>query len=196
MYAKVLDNNIIQYPADPLADHKNTSFPVNWGGGVIGDSEYVVVNPTGCPSLNIGWKAVEDTPINIDGVWQQNWISLIKPRGDIKSDVSSKRYLVEVGGVRINNNLYATDRESQTKYVAVAVDIQQANTETWSITWKTLDNQFISLNASEMSNVISGVRQHVQACFNKEAEYYLLIDTADQATLEATDFSAGWPSNN
>mgnify|MGYP000435072929 CR=1 FL=1 len=32
--------------------------------------------------------------------------------------------------------------------------------------------------------------------FDKESEYYSLIDNADQNTLEETDFSAGWPNNN
>jgi hypothetical protein len=156
----------------------------------------VVINPTVPPTSNIGWMVVETTPSYSNGVWSQSWLSQFKSRQDVKNDVSDKRYEVEVGGVRIANNLYATDRESQNKYIAVAIDISQSNTETWSIVWKTQNDEFVNLNANQMTEVISGVRQHVQSCYAKEAEYYQLINVSDTTTLESTDFSAGWPSNN
>jgi hypothetical protein len=46
-----------------------------------------------------------------------------------------------------------------------------------------------------MLQVIGGVRQHVQNCYDKDAEYDQLIDTANTSVLESTDFSANWPSN-
>ena len=117
------------------------------------------------------------------------------PRELIKRAVTSKRYEVEVGGVKVSNVIYSTDRESQTKYVAVAVDISKSNVETWSITWKTLENNFVTLNANQAIQIVDSVRDHVQACFNKEAEYYNLIDNSNTAVLKTIDFSAGWSSN-
>ena len=72
----------------------------------------------------------------------------------IKTAVTAKRYEVEVGGITVSNNVYSTDRESQTKYVAVAVDVSQSNVETWSITWKTLENKFVTLNANQALEVL------------------------------------------
>lgn len=196
MYATIINNEILQYPANPAVDNPNVSFPNNWGGGEINGVDYVVIQPTSQPSANIGWSVVETTPSFANGVWNQAWSTQIQSKENIKVDVSNHRYNIEVGGVKIGNNVYSTDRESQTKYVAVAVDILQSNVETWSITWKTADSDFVTLNAPQMQEVITGVRQHVQNCFNKEAEYFNLIDTANTSVLEATDFSAGWPSNN
>jgi hypothetical protein len=197
MYAIVLNNEIVQYPANPRVDNPFVSFPDNWGGGEINDIEYVVVSSSTPPSINLGWSYTESTPVQSNSSWQQSWTTSLKPKESIKYDITNKRYEVEVGGVVISNNTYATDRESQTKYVAVAVDIsQQINVNAWSITWKTNDNQFVNLNANQMLQVISGVRQHVQNCYDKEAEYYQLIDAANTSTLQSTDFSAGWTSNS
>jgi hypothetical protein len=197
MYAKISNNEITRYPANPRVDNPHVSFPDNWGGGEINGNEYVIISYTTPPSVNLGWMYTESTPVQSNGSWQQSWLTSLKSKEEVKREISNKRYEVETGGVRINNHLFATDRESQTKYVAVAVDIsQQANINAWSIIWKTFENQFVTLNAQEMTYIIDGVRQHVQSCFNKEAEYYQLIDTASIDVLEATDFSAGWPNNN
>jgi hypothetical protein len=123
MYAKVLNNELIHYPSNPRTDHTNVSFPINWSGGEINGDNYIVVSATTPPVINLGWTYTELTPEIIDGIWTQTWSTQLKSNDEIKSEVSSKRYEIEVGGVRISNNVYSTDRESQTKYVAVAVDI-------------------------------------------------------------------------
>ncbi len=196
MYAKITNNIIVDYPANPRLDNPYVSFPDNWGGGEINGSSYVIVQSTISPSANIGWSVSEITPVYENNLCFQQWSTSLLPKDQIKQAVTNKRYTVETSGVKIANNLYATDRESQTKYVAVAVDISQSNTETWTITWKTLDNKFVNLNANQALEVVNGVRDHVQLSFNKEAEYYNLIDTSNTSVLESTDFSAGWPSNN
>jgi hypothetical protein len=76
------------------------------------------------------------------------------------------------------------------------LDISQSNAETWNINWKTSSDTFINLNANQMLEIISGVRRHVQSCYDKESEYFTLMDTANTSVLESTDFSAGWPVNN
>ena len=197
IYAIVSNGTITKYPANPAEENINVSFPLDWGGGEVNGVQYVRITPTMAPIANLGWAVTEDVPVHYNGAWYQSWKSMLKPKEEIKTEVSTKRYTVEVGSVVVANNKYATDRESQTKYVAVAFDIQQqANVDAWSIAWKTTDNKFVNLNASQMSQVINVVRTHVQQCFDKEAEYYQLIDTANTAVLETTDFSAGWPSNN
>ena len=35
MFAKVLNDQIIQYPSNPNIDNPNVSFPANWNGGTI-----------------------------------------------------------------------------------------------------------------------------------------------------------------
>ena len=195
MYAKISSNTIINYPSFPPLEHPNVGFPENWQGGIINGDEYVYIQPTAKPVANVGWEYTESQPTLSNNVWSQTWVSSLLPRELLKRSVTSKRYEVEVGGITVSNNVYSTDRESQTKYVAVAVDISQSNVETWSITWKTLENKFVTLNANQALEVVNSVRDHVQLCFNKEAEYYNLIDTSTIVVLQTIDFSADWPSN-
>lgn len=196
MYAKIVDNRVVEYPVNPFTDNPNVSFPLDWVGGEINGLTYTRIARTDPPIPPLGWYVTEGWPVKVNGVWSQFWETALVSEQDLKNVVAYKRYEVETGGVRINNHLFSTDRESQTKYVAIAVDISQTtDLSSWSITWKTKENTFITLNSVEMTQVINGVRDHIQRSFNKEAEYVALIDSSDQATLEATDFSAGWPSN-
>lgn len=113
-----------------------------------------------------------------------------------KTQLANKRWEIETGGAIINGNTYATDRESQTKYTAVAVAISQADPATWSINWKTNDGTFIVLNAQQMMAVINYVMYHVQNSFNKEYEFQVAIDAC--TTVEevlAIDINSGWPPN-
>ena len=196
MYAKISSNTIIKYPAFPTMDHPSVGFPENWQGGTVNDDEYVYVQRTEKPVANVGWEYTEGRPNLSDNGWIQVWNPSLLDKNLIKRAVASKRYEVEVSGITVSNNVYSTDRESQTKYVAVAVDISRSNAESWSITWKTLENKFVTLNSNQALEIVNSVRDHVQSCFNKEAEYYNLIDTSNNAVLETIDFSAGWPSNN
>lgn len=197
MYVKIVNNEVVAYPANPRTENPYVSFPDDWKGGEVNGNKYAIVNSSMPPMPNVGWQVIESTPANYGGSWYQTWNTSLKSKELIKKDVTDFRYQIEVGGVVVANNKYATDRESQTKYVAVAFDIQQqANVDAWTITWKTVDNKFVNLNAGQMTQVINVVRTHVQQCFDKEAEYYQLIDTANTTVLETTDFSAGWPSNN
>ena len=145
MYAKIQNNTIVQYPADPMMDNPFVSFPSNWGGGDINGTKYVVVNSVSQPSANLGWIVTESSPVISNGVCNQTWSNNLLPIEFLKTAISNKRYEVEVSGTVVANNKYATDRESQTKYVAVALDISQSNAETWSIKWKTSNPNLVEI---------------------------------------------------
>jgi hypothetical protein len=119
MYAKIVNNTITQYPANPWTDNPWVSIPDNWGGGDINGTEYVYVSHTDQPQANVGWTVKETAPIFQDN-WKQSWTTEILPVADLKQIVSAKRYEVEVSGTVVSNVKFSTDRESQTKYVAVA----------------------------------------------------------------------------
>ena len=110
-----------------------------------------------------------------------------------KTKLATKRWQIETGGTSYNGNSFATDRESQTKYTAVAVAISQADTLTWSINWKTNEGDFITMNALEMSNVINYVLNHVQNSFNTEYQFQQQIDACTTTSqVNAIDLNVGW----
>ena len=113
----------------------------------------------------------------------------------VKSNLANKRWQVETGGITIDNVGYATDRESQTKYTAVAVAISQADPNTWSIDWKTNEG-FVQLNAQQMMVIVNIVMNHVQSSFTKESEFITSINSCTTVNeVMAIDIENGWPSN-
>lgn len=195
MFVKVFNNQIITYPANPVGDHPEVSFPINWQGGQIVNDLYKKVVATPMPTVGLGWKHKELTPNLVNGEYVQVWDKELFAKEELKQAITSKRYDVEVNGIIVNGDPIHTDRESQTKIIAIAVDISQSDIATYSINWKLKNGNFKTFSGIAMANIITSVRNHVQACYNKEAEYLNMIDTMDTNELEDVDFSSGWPSN-
>lgn len=156
---------------------------------------WIESNPTTDIDVKIG-ETIEFRENKIVVVYNYELPSVDVIKAHRKIQLANKRWEVETGGCFIDGNAYATDRESQTKYTAVAVAISQADPNTWSINWKTNDGQFVVLNAQQMMAVINMVMYHVQSSFNKEFEFIEAIDAC--TTVEevlAIDIESGWPSN-
>lgn len=120
-------------------------------------------------------------------------LSLERAKEQALSDIASKRYDVEVGGVDLNGTVVSTDRESQNKYIAVRIIAKED--PAYTVTWKTL-NGFVTLDATSIISIADGVRNHVQSCYDREAELAALIDgAADLTELRTIDLDAGWPAN-
>lgn len=202
---KAVNGEVIKYPYttnDLRLDYPHVSFPVNMTGENMEEYNCYVVESTVPPEYNRFNKIQELTPQLINGVYKQVWESTPIPEEDIvhvrneyKTAVTKHRYQVEAGGIVVGGRSFATDRESQIKYVAVAFELSYSDPQTYSITWKCNDGTFAVLNLAEMAAVVGAARTHVQACFNKEAEYHALIESATREELEVMDLSVGWPSN-
>lgn len=93
-----------------------------------------------------------------------------------KEQLANLRWQKEVGGIEIDENMYSTDRESQTKYTSIAVNLMTDPNPTWAINWKTADGKFVTLNREQMLSVINLVLIHVQMCYNRESELIQQID--------------------
>lgn len=107
-------------------------------------------------------------------------------------ELANKRWEKETGGTTFNGMPLATDTVSQTKYVGAVVAAQISPLMT--LKWKLSDGSFIDLDATTITQVAMAVRSHIQACFDKEAEYIELIKlAANQEDLDAIDINIGWP---
>ena len=193
MYAIISNNQIIQYPANPIMENLNVSFPENWSGGIINDIEYVVVVPTPTPNVNFGWMVQESRPQIIDGVWTQSWNTILLSTNQLINSITDKRYEIETGGITRGNTVFATDRDSQIKYMTASFMLNSSNS---SINWKINDTDFITLTASDMANITNKVFAHVQAAYDQEKYYINLINSTNSSILANTDFTQGWPDNS
>ena len=88
-----------------------------------------------------------------------------------KSEIAQARYNAEIAGI----NGIRTDRESQGLITGAALKAMQDNTYTCK--WKGIDG-FVELTAPQIIAVADAVRQHVQGCFDREAELLPLIEAA------------------
>lgn len=99
-----------------------------------------------------------------------------------KDEIAQARYNAEIAGV----NGIRTDRESQALITGAALKAMQDNTYTCK--WKGIDG-FVELTAPQIIASADAVRQHVQSCFDHEAELLPLIEAATtQAELDAIEW--------
>ena len=100
---------------------------------------------------------------------------LDKVKGDKLSEIANARFIAETSGVTINGMTIPTDRQSQALITGAA--LQAIIDNTYVCNWKT-ENGFIPLDANTILAIASVVRQHVQACFDKEKIYVERINSA------------------
>lgn len=93
-----------------------------------------------------------------------------------KKEIASDRYNEEISGVNVNGIEIDTERDSQALITGAALAAFQDNT--YTLKWKAKGG-FIVLNASEVIQIANFVREHVQKCFNREAECIELINNAN-----------------
>lgn len=95
-----------------------------------------------------------------------------------KAEIANVRWQSETGGLKLNGFVIATDRESQSMITsAFASAIFDS---TYTVHWK-MANGWVDLDAQAIISVAQAVRDHVQACFNKEAKIGAAIETCDTA---------------
>lgn len=103
-----------------------------------------------------------------------------------KDEIAQARYNAEIAGVTINGVSIKTDRESQGLITGAALKAMQDNT--YVCRWKGIDG-FVELTAPQIIAIADAVRQHVQSCFDHEAELLPLIEAATtQAELDAIEW--------
>ena len=103
-----------------------------------------------------------------------------------KRQIKERRDKAISAGTTINGVSVATDDLSQQRITGAALAATVDNTTT--IKWKLPDDTFVTLDATQIIGIAQGVRAHVQACFDREAELLAALDAG-----EAYDLEAGWP---
>jgi hypothetical protein len=111
------------------------------------------------------YPVLEHSPEEVAGI-------LEAARERKRAEIASARFEAETSGI----DGIKTDRESQALITGAALKAMQDNTYTCK--WKGIDG-FVELTAPQIIAVADAVRQHVQSCFDREAELCGLIDKAE-----------------
>jgi len=75
-YVKVSDGVVSAYPytlMDMRKEYANTSFPAEMGNDLLAEYGVYVVTATERPASTLTQDPVEQTPVQINGVWTQSW---------------------------------------------------------------------------------------------------------------------------
>ena len=105
--------------------------------------------------------------------------------------IARTRYEHETGGTTVDGMHFATDRQSQALISGAfgsAKDAQEKGEE-FNLKWKA-KNGWVNLDADQVIVMGRSVRQHVQACFDREAE---LAQAVEDGEFTEVMLDKGWP---
>jgi hypothetical protein len=157
--------------------------------------------PDDIPHKNVTWHDVvrDQGEEAFTGLENGNWVirtalpSLDEMKETKLFRLADMRWQKETGGMVYNNIPLSTDPTSQTKYVGAVVGAQLSPNTTMK--WKLSSGNFVILDAATIVDIAMAVRNHIQLCFDREAELAELIQAApDKETLNAIDITTGWPT--
>lgn len=104
----------------------------------------------------------------------------------VRTEVKARRDKAMEAGTTIGGVSVATDDLSQQRITGAALAATVDSTTT--VKWKLPDDTFVTLDATQIIGIAQGVRAHVQACFDREAELLAALNAG-----EAYDINSGWP---
>lgn len=130
-----------------------------------------------------------------DGVWvlSANGEITKRPRPLIAPDyptlIASERYKREGVGITVDGSVIDTTRDGQALIAGAAVSaILDPN---YTCNWKTATG-FVELNAPQLISIATAVREHVQACFDRELTLLRAIETGE---YRDEILAEGWPDS-
>lgn len=102
--------------------------------------------------------------------------------------IEARRYQAEIGGIELQGLPIATDDRSKTLINGSA--LKALRNSAYTLRWKT-EEGFIDLPAEQVLVMADAVADHVQACFDREAQLQAAV--AD-GSINAEMLEQGWPS--
>lgn len=107
--------------------------------------------------------------------------------------VQNARQEAEAAGVLVGENVFSTDISSQVKYVGILV--YASMDKTYTGTWKTENNGFVTLDAAGVVVMCMFVMAYIQVCFAWEQYVLAQINAAVSVSeIQAIDFVSGRPT--
>lgn len=108
---------------------------------------------------------------------------------DYKALIADRRWNEMGAGTTLNGTLLATDDAAQTRINGAAISAMLD--PNYTLDWKGADGVWVSLNAQQIIGIAVTIRNHVQACYNREKA---LADMVDAGTFELSMLDEGWPN--
>lgn len=129
-----------------------------------------------------------------DEVGPDEHFSLTEPSAvvapiDLSAVVAAERYRREGVGIAVDGFAIDTSRDGQSLIAGAAVSA--ILDPAYKCNWKT-GAGFVERNASQLVEIATAVRAHVQACFDRERDLLLAIEAGE---YQAEMLVMGWPDS-
>lgn len=98
-------------------------------------------------------------------------------KAQLLAHLAAHRWVVETGGIQLNGMTVATDDRSKTMIMGARV-AAMANPD-HVVNWKMPDGSWMPLDAATITAVSDAVLNHVNSCFEREAEVAAMIEAGD-----------------
>lgn len=151
------------------------------------NSDLYSIEPSGDPEPATDGKAYVQAfkvvPLRLDEAKQ-----------NVKVSVTSKRWIVETGGIVLTDGTQVlTGKDDQNRVASALRGVEEAGIS--EVDFKA-GNGWVRLTTAQLKTVGGAIAKHVQACFSRECALHKAIDAAQTvADLEKIDINAGWPNN-
>lgn len=181
MFVRYFVNNDLDYsdfpkyaPKEPVVTDTYKLLPVN------------TIYPTYDPvfeQLSGPYKTIFDDRVESEYLVNPNSVS--GARSKLKQQVTEDRYKLETGGVNFTFadgtevELY-TNREDRNTYLDALLTIPDGAT----VTFKFKGEKFVTVDKTDLQNIVNTVVSHVQSAFEWEATKHAELDAAED-TLDA-----------
>ena len=124
----------------------------------------------------------------VDGTPVLQKLDVERTTEEWERSIAHRRYSEEISGIEVAGARFETTRDSQS-LIGSAV-VHAMDNPNYTCLWKT-DDGFKEMSGAELRSVLSEVRAHVQACFDREA---VLLDHLNAGTLTVSMLDEGWPA--
>lgn len=109
-------------------------------------------------------------------------------RQALVSSIAARRWQAETGGIDVAGMHIDTDDRSKALITGSAIKAMRS--DAYTLNWKTTEG-FIQIPAEQVLAMADAVSDHVQACFNREAD---LLAALEAGTLTEAMLEEGWPN--
>lgn len=106
-------------------------------------------------------------------------------KDQLLAHLATHRWAVETGGIQLNGMTVATDDRSKTMIMGARI-AAMANPD-HVVNWKMPDGSWVQLDAATITAISDAVLNHVNNCFEKEAEVAALIEAGDITGIEGVE---------
>ena len=106
-----------------------------------------------------------------------------------REEIRNKRKQAEYSGILWNTHEVGTTESDQ---VSITLAMLKAQSDsTYSMIWKFSGGEFVTIDATDIVDIVSLIRSHIQSKFDKESQ---LNDLIDSATAVAEVEGISWDS--